>query len=92
MSDPKTRRRRMVGVVKSDKMQKTVVVVVSRRVRDPLYRKYVLRRASFKAHDADGVAHVGDTVEILEHRPLSATKRWKVIRVVRSGGIGGSRA
>lgn len=78
------RRRRMVGVVRSDKMAKTVVVVVSRKVRDPLYRKYIQRRASFKADDENRAAKVGDLVEIEEHRPLSATKRWKVIRVIRS--------
>jgi small subunit ribosomal protein S17 len=79
----KTARRRLVGVVHSDKMMKTVTVVVSRRVQDPLYRKYVSRDSTFKAHDAEGAAHTGDTVEIEEHRPLSATKRWKVIRVLR---------
>jgi len=79
----KTGRRRMVGVVRSDKMMKTVTVVVARRVQDPLYRKYMSRTSSFKAHDAEGVAHLGDTVEIEEHRPLSATKRWKVIRVLK---------
>ena len=79
----KTSRRRMVGVVHSDKMMKTVTVVVARRVQDPLYRKYLRRSSKFKAHDAEGVAHVGDTVEIEEHRPLSTTKRWKVIRVLK---------
>ena len=83
MSERENRRRRLVGVVRSDKMMKTVTVVVTRRVQDPLYRKYVNRMSSFKAHDAAGVAHVGDTVEIEEHRPLSATKRWKVIRVLK---------
>ncbi|NMC70862.1 MAG: 30S ribosomal protein S17 [Myxococcales bacterium] len=79
----KSGRRRLVGVVASDKMMKTVTVVVTRRVQDPLYRKYVSRMSKFKAHDARGEAHAGDTVEIEEHRPLSATKRWKVIRVLR---------
>jgi small subunit ribosomal protein S17 len=83
MSEHKTGRRRLVGVVHSDKMMKTVTVVVVRRVQDPLYRKYVRRGSKYKAHDAEGVAHMGDTVEIEEHRPLSATKRWKVIRVVK---------
>jgi small subunit ribosomal protein S17 len=83
MSEHKTGRRRLVGVVHSDKMMKTVTVVVARRVQDPLYRKYVSRGSKYKAHDAEGVAHVGDTVEIEEHRPLSATKRWKVIRVLK---------
>ena len=85
MSEQRKRsRRRLVGVVRSDKMMKTVTVIVSRRVQDPLYRKYVSRDSSFKAHDADGVARMGDTVEIEEHRPYSATKRWKVIRVLKS--------
>ncbi len=64
MSEHKTGRRRLVGVVHSDKMMKTVTVVVARRVQDPLYRKYVSRGSKYKAHDAEGVAHVGDTVEI----------------------------
>ncbi|MBI5499719.1 MAG: 30S ribosomal protein S17 [Deltaproteobacteria bacterium] len=80
----KAARRRLVGVVKSDKMMKTVTVIVSRRVQDPLYRKYMSRDSSFKAHDAEGVAHAGDTVEIEEHRPYASTKRWKVIRVLKS--------
>ena len=83
MSEHKTGRRRLVGVVQSDKMMKTVTVVVARRVQDPLYRKYMSRSSKYKAHDAEGVAHEGDTVEIEEHRPLSATKRWKVIRVLK---------
>lgn len=84
MSDERrSGRRRLVGVVASDKMMKTVTVVVTRRVQDPLYRKYVSRIAKFKAHDPRSEAHAGDTVEIEEHRPLSATKRWKVIRVLR---------
>jgi small subunit ribosomal protein S17 len=83
MSEHQTRRRRMIGVVSSDKMIKTVTVVVMRRVQDPLYRKYVNRRASYKAHDPERACRVGDTVEIEEHRPLSATKRWKVIRVLK---------
>ena len=85
MTEPrKNARRRLVGVVRSDKMMKTVTVIVSRRVQDPLYRKYLSRDSSFKAHDAEGVAHTGDTVEIEEHRPYASTKRWKVIRVLRS--------
>jgi small subunit ribosomal protein S17 len=73
----------MVGVVRSDKMQKTVTVVVTRRVPDPLYGKYVNLRTSFKAHDPAEECGPGDTVEIEEHRPLASTKRWKVVRIVR---------
>lgn len=82
----KRARRRLIGVVTSDKMMKTVTVVVTRRVQDPKYRKYVNRMAKFKAHNPRDEARLGDTVEIEEHRPLSATKRWKVIRVLRRPG------
>ena len=70
------------GVVVSDKMQKTVVVMVTRQVLHPRYHKYIRRRTKFMAHDEQGACHTGDRVEIMECRPLSKNKRWRVVRVV----------
>lgn len=77
-----SRRRLMVGKVTSDKMDKTVTVEVIRMKLDPRYKKYVRVRARFKAHDEQNQYRRGDRVEIVEHRPLSRTKRWKVLRLV----------
>ncbi len=71
-------RRTLEGVVVSDKMDKTVVVRVERLVKDPVYKKYVRRHARFMAHDEANGCAVGDRVRIIEHRPLSKRKRWKV--------------
>ena len=71
-----------IGTVASDKMQKTVVVRVDRQVRHPKYRRYVRRTSKFMAHDELG-ATVGDRVRIVETRPLSAKKRWRVIEIVQ---------
>ena len=75
-------RSQKVGTVASDKMQKTVVVRVDRLVRHPKYRRYVRRTSKFMAHDELG-ATVGDKVRIVETRPLSARKRWRVIEIVQ---------
>lgn len=69
----------LVGRVVSDKMDKTIVVEVQRRVLHPKYRKYVNRRKTYKAHDEDNACKVDDIVVIKESRPLSRTKRWVVI-------------
>jgi small subunit ribosomal protein S17 len=74
----KTRR----GYVVSDKMQKTVVVEVEDRVKHPLYGKVIRRTSKVKAHDEVGAAGIGDLVLIMETRPLSATKRWRVVEVL----------
>ena len=79
----KRRRARKVGVVTSDRMDKSVVVRVDRIVKHDLYERYVKRTARFMAHDEANECHVGDTVEIVESRPLSARKRWRVSRIVR---------
>jgi small subunit ribosomal protein S17 len=71
-------RRTLDGTVVSDKMDKTVVVRVERLVRDPYYEKYVRRYSRFMAHDETNACRVGDKVRIIEHRPLSKRKRWKV--------------
>jgi small subunit ribosomal protein S17 len=75
-------RSQKVGTVSSDKMQKTVVVRVDRLVRHPKYRRYVRRSSNFMAHDELG-ATVGDKVRIVETRPLSARKRWRVVEIVQ---------
>ena len=71
-------RRTLVGTVVSDKMDKTVVVRVERMFQDPMYKKYVRRGTKFMAHDEQNGCVVGDRVRIVEHRPLSKQKRWKV--------------
>jgi len=78
----KERRRRLVGVVTSDKMDKTVVVSVQRRYRHPLYRKVVVENKKYKAHDENNDCRMGDTVRIVESRPLSREKRWAVEEIV----------
>jgi small subunit ribosomal protein S17 len=78
------RRLSVVGEVVSDKMQKTISVLVYRQVRHKRYGKYLRKSSVFKAHDEKGVAKMGDTVEISESRPMSKTKRWSLVRVVSS--------
>jgi small subunit ribosomal protein S17 len=70
------------GVVVSDKMDKTVVVVVERRTKHPLYHKTVTRSERYHAHDETNDANVGDVVRVQESRPLSATKRWRLLEVL----------
>ena len=76
------RRKVRQGIVTSDKMQKTIVVTVTNLIRHPLYGKIVKQTKKFKAHDELGDAHVGDTVEIAETRPLSKEKNWRLLRIV----------
>lgn len=75
------------GVVVSDRMQKTVVVSVERTVMHPRYKKILRRRSKVKAHDESNQCHVGDRVLIVECRPLSRDKRWRVSKVVERGQI-----
>ena len=75
-------RAQKVGVVASDKMEKTVVVRVDRLIKHPKYRRYVRRTSKFMAHDETG-ATIGDKVRIVETRPLSARKRWRVVEIVQ---------
>lgn len=82
-------RRRYIGVVTSDKMDKTVTVSVDRLVLHPKYKKYVRRTTTLKAHDEAETAKLGDRVEVMEVRPMSKTKRFRLVRVVaRSNGAG----
>ena len=76
------RRKTRVGTVVSDKMQKTVVVAVERRVAHRLYGKQIRRTAKYHAHDEENTAREGDVVRIMETRPLSKTKRWRVVEVL----------
>ncbi len=85
----KARSRRLIGFVRSVKMQKTVVVEVMRYKMDPLYKKYVKVRHRYKAHDEANEYKIGDRVEIIEHRPLSKEKRWKVTRLIERPAIAG---
>ena len=71
------------GTVVSDKMDKTVVVQVERLVQHPVYKKYIRRRQRYKAHDADNRCRIGDVVSIVETRPLSRDKRWRVEAVIK---------
>ena len=75
-------RKTRVGLVVSDKMQKTVVVAIDRRVPHPIYGKMVTRTTRLKAHDEENSAKTGDTVRIMETRPLSKDKRWRVVEIV----------
>jgi small subunit ribosomal protein S17 len=75
-------RKTRVGIVVSDKMQKTVVVEIKRRVPHPTYGKMVTRTKHFKAHDEENAAKAGDVVRIMETRPLSKDKRWRVVEII----------
>ena len=82
-------RQTLVGQVVSNKMDKTVVVRVERLVQDPRYKKYVRRYSKFMAHDEKNACAVGDRVRIIEHRPLSKLKRWKVQATLGAAGAAG---
>jgi len=75
-------RKRQIGTVVSNKMDKTVVVSIERIVQHPIYKKYVRRRGKCVAHDAQNICGIGDKVTIVETRPLSKTKRWRVREIV----------
>ncbi|MEE1353345.1 MAG: 30S ribosomal protein S17 [Acutalibacteraceae bacterium] len=75
-------RKTQVGIVSSDKMDKTVVVEVRDRVKHPLYKKIVNRTVKYKAHDENNECHVGDKVLLMETRPLSKDKRWRVVKII----------
>jgi small subunit ribosomal protein S17 len=76
------RRKTVIGYVVSDKMQKTIVVELESRVKHPKYGKIIRTTTKVKAHDENGVAGVGDRVSLMETRPLSATKRWRLVDVL----------
>lgn len=81
--DERNDRKLRIGKVVSDKMQKTVVVSVERLVQHPLYKKMIKQTTRFKAHDENNDSHIGDVVKIMETRPLSKDKRWRVVEVLQ---------
>ncbi|MBW7913171.1 MAG: 30S ribosomal protein S17 [Taibaiella sp.] len=75
-------RKSRIGIVSSDKMTKTITVTVERKVKHPIYGKFVKKTKKFHAHDEEGKAGIGDTVRIMETRPLSKTKRWRLVEII----------
>ena len=75
-------KKELVGIVVSDKMDKTIVVQIDRMIKHPMYKKYIRRRTSLKAHDGENRCKVGDKVRICESRPLSRDKSWRVTQVI----------
>jgi len=75
-------RKTRIGVVKSNKMEKSITVTVERKVKHPIYGKFVKKTTSFHAHDEKNECTVGDVVRIMETRPLSKTKRWRLVEVI----------
>ncbi|MDE6893524.1 MAG: 30S ribosomal protein S17 [Lachnospiraceae bacterium] len=81
MEDRNLRKTR-TGRVVSDKMDKTIVVAIEERVKHPLYKKFVKRTYKLKAHDANNDCNIGDTVKVMETRPLSKEKRWRLVEII----------
>ncbi|MCF7832894.1 MAG: 30S ribosomal protein S17 [Candidatus Marinimicrobia bacterium] len=77
-----TNRKEKIGVVVSNKMDKTVTVLVSRRIKHPVYGKYINRSRKFMAHDEANACRIGDTISIVETRPMSRNKRWRVNEII----------
>jgi small subunit ribosomal protein S17 len=78
----RTFRKERIGVITSDKMDKTITVAIERKVKHPIYGKFVKQTKKFKAHDEKNEAKTGDTVKIMETRPLSKTKRWRLVEIL----------
>ncbi|MEE9372502.1 MAG: 30S ribosomal protein S17 [Saprospiraceae bacterium] len=76
-------KKQLVGLVTSDKMDKTIKVVVERRIKHPIYGKYVKKSKKFTAHDEKNESNIGDTVKIQESRPLSKSKRWTLVEILQ---------
>ncbi len=87
MEQQTVNRKKRVGLVTSNKMDKTVVVQVERLVTHPMYKKFVRRRNKFKAHDAQNACQIGDRVLIEESRPLSKDKRWVVVKILAKAAV-----
>jgi small subunit ribosomal protein S17 len=75
-------RKREIGIVVSDKMDKTITIQVERKIQHPIYKKYIKRYTTYKAHDEENACKAGDKVMIVESRPLSKTKRWTVKQII----------
>lgn len=82
MAEVRNLRKTRIGVVTSDKMDKTITVAVERKVKHPIYGKFVKKTTKFHAHDEKQECGVGDVVRIMETRPLSKTKRWRLVEIV----------
>ena len=82
MTENRTFRKTRIGQVVSDKMDKTIVVAIEDSVRHPLYKKTLKRTYKLKAHDENNECGIGDTVEVMETRPLSKDKRWRLVRII----------
>ena len=82
MTETRGRRKENVGVVISNKMDKTVVVAVARVVSHPVYRKFIRRVTKLKAHDEQNACQVGDRVKLIETRPISKHKHWRVVQII----------
>lgn len=82
MEEVRNHRKERVGIVVSDKMQKSIVVATIEREKHPMYGKFVKKTRKFHVHDEKNEAHIGDKVHIMETRPLSATKRWRLVEIV----------
>jgi small subunit ribosomal protein S17 len=80
--EERNERKERIGKVVSNKMQKTITVAVDRKVKHPIYGKFVNRTSKFKAHDEQNTAGIGDTVRIMETRPMSKDKRWRLVEIV----------
>jgi len=82
MTEERNLRKTRTGIVKSNKMDKSIVVTVQRRVRHPLYGKFVKKTSNYMTHDEDNSCNIGDKVRIMETRPLSKNKRWRLVEVI----------
>lgn len=78
----RNKRKTKIGIVTSDKMNKSRVITVERYVPHPLYHKYIKKTSKFMAHDENNESHTGDVVKIMETRPLSARKRWRIVEIL----------
>ncbi len=78
----RNRRKERVGVVTSNKMQSTITISVERKIKHPLYGKFLKRHTKFMAHDAENTCNIGDRVRIMETRPISKNKRWRLVEVL----------
>ena len=80
----RTKRRGKIGIVVSNKMDKTIVVKIERLVKHPVYGKIVRRSSQFKVHDKENIAKVGDRVRVVETRPLSKDKNWRIVEILKN--------
>ncbi len=87
MAADRGKRKVLKGVVVSDKMQKTAVVAVERKFRHPVYKKVVRLRKKYKAHNEENAAHIGDTVEMMETKPMSREKRWRITKIIKKAAM-----